>query len=257
MTLNKVYNENCLDTLSMLGNKEVGLTITSPPYNMNLRIRNGKYLSRTVIEHEFSTKYVDFDDCMPMDEFHDLHLSILKELIRVSRTVFYNIQIVTGSKVAFFRIIGELSDCMKDIIIWDKEVSQPAMHKGVLNRQSELLLVFESPNTAISREFGYCNFDRGTMNDVWRIKRDNHKKDNYHGATFPEALIDRIIVNFSKPDDIIYDPYMGTGTTARVAILNKRQWLGSEVSKLYCDMIEKRVNDTIEEMRIKDSLFMF
>ena len=257
MTVNKVYNESCIDTLSKLKNKEVGLTITSPPYNMNLRIKNGKYLSRTVTEHEFSTKYVDFDDCMPMDDFHDLHLSILKELIRVSRTVFYNIQIVTGSKVAFFKMIGELSDCMKDIIIWDKEVSQPAMHSGVLNRQSELLLVFESPDSAISREFGYCNFDRGTMNDVWRIKRDNHKKDSYHGATFPEALISKIITNFSKLDDIIYDPYMGTGTTARVAILNNRQWLGSEISKIYCDMIEKRVKDTMEDMEIRDSLFTF
>lgn len=108
-------------------NKFVDLVFTSPPYNMNLRIRNGKYCSRQIIKEEFSTKYQDFPYNMPIEDFYKLHKSILEELIRVSHIVFYNVQIVTGSKRAFFKIIGDLSDNLKDIIVWDKKWGQPAM----------------------------------------------------------------------------------------------------------------------------------
>ena len=118
MELNKIHNEDCLKTLSKIKDKSIDLVVTSPPYNMNLRIRNGKYCSRQIVK-EFSTKYNGFDDNMPIDEFYKLHLKILNELLRTSSIVFYNIQIVTGSKRAFFKIIGELSDYLKDIIVWD------------------------------------------------------------------------------------------------------------------------------------------
>ena len=54
--INKIYNEDCLDTLKRIPDNSIDLVITSPPYNMNLRIRNGKYCSRQIVK-EFSTKY--------------------------------------------------------------------------------------------------------------------------------------------------------------------------------------------------------
>ena len=109
LEINRVYNEPCLETMKRMPNDLVDLVITSPPYNMNLRIRNGKYCSRQVVK-EFSTKYANFSDNLPIDEFYELHSTVLRELLRVSKIVFYNIQIVTGSKRAFFKIIGEFSD---------------------------------------------------------------------------------------------------------------------------------------------------
>lgn len=123
MEVNEVYNENCLDTLKRINDNSIDLVITSPPYNMNLRIRNGEYCSRQIVK-EFSTKYEGFDDNIPIDEYYKFHLNVLKELIRTSKIIFYNIQIVTGSKRAIFKIIGELSDYLKDIIVWDKGYAQ-------------------------------------------------------------------------------------------------------------------------------------
>lgn len=228
--VNTIYNENCLDTLSKMEDDMVDLVITSPPYNMNLRIRNGKYCSRQIVK-EFSTKYEGFDDNLPIDEFYELHLKIIKELLRVSPLVFYNIQIVTGSKRAFFKIIGELNEYVKDIIIWDKGHGQPAMQSGVLNRQSELIIVFERDN-AISRKFKNCYFDRGTLSDIWLIPRGKKLSKN-HKATFPKELVEKILVNFSKDGDVIYDPFMGIGTTAIVAKELGRNYIGSELLELY------------------------
>jgi site-specific DNA-methyltransferase (adenine-specific) len=239
--INKVYNEPCLETMKRMPDNLVDLVITSPPYNMNLRIRNGKYCSRQVVK-EFSTKYANFSDNMPIDEFYELHSSVLKELLRVGKIVFYNIQIVTGSKRAFFKIIGEFSDSLKDIIIWDKGYAQPAMASNVLNRQSELILVFDNEN-AISRQFGKCNFDRGTLGDVWQIKR-SRQIDKKHSAVFPEKLVETILTNFSNENDLIYDPFMGTGTTAKVSSLFNRKWIGSEINDEYCEVINQRVEIT-------------
>ena len=56
MRTNIIHNESCLDTMARMGSQSVDLVITSPPYNMNLRIRNGKYCSRQVVENDFSNK---------------------------------------------------------------------------------------------------------------------------------------------------------------------------------------------------------
>jgi site-specific DNA-methyltransferase (adenine-specific) len=240
MEVNKIFNENCLETLKRFDDNSIDIVITSPPYNMNLRIRNGGYCSRQIVK-EFSTKYEGFDDNLPISDFYELHFNILQELLRVSSIVFYNIQIVTGSKRAFFKLIGEFSEQLKDIVIWDKGVSQPAMSPGVLNRQSELILIFEKEN-AISRKFSKFNFDRGTLGDIWNISRGK-KIDKSHGAVFPEKLVSTILENFSNEGDVVYDPFMGSGTTAVVSQKMNRKWLGSELSKGYCELIYKRINE--------------
>lgn len=235
---NIIYNESCEKTLKRLPDRSIDLVITSPPYNMNLRIRNGKYCSRQIVK-EFSSKYDAFDDNIPIEDFYRFHSRIISELLRVSDMIFYNIQIVTGSKRAFFKIIGEFSENIKDIIVWDKGYAQPAMAKNVLNKQSELLIIFDSKN-AISRQFTKCNFDRGTLNDIWQIKRGK-KIDASHSAVFPEELVAKILLNFTNETDIIYDPFMGTGTTAIAAQKLNRRWIGSEISDVYCEIIDRRI----------------
>ncbi|WP_395772626.1 DNA-methyltransferase [Arenimonas sp.] len=243
--LNKVYNENCLETLKKMKDGSVNAVITSPPYNMNLRIRNGKYCSRQIVK-ELSTKYSNFDDNLPIDEYYELHLNILKELLRVSDMVFYNIQIVTGSKRAIFKIIGNLSDYLKDIVIWDKGHGQPAMAERVMNRRTELILIFDK-NNAISRQFDKCNFNRGTLDDLWLIKR-GQKVSSEHGAVFPEQLVYTILNNFTNEGDIIYDPFMGTGSTAVVSKKLKRNYIGSEISNEYMKVINERLSAVSETL---------
>ena len=235
--LNTIFNESCLDTLDRIPDNSIDLVITSPPYNMNLRIRKGRYTSRQLVK-EFSTKYTEFSDNLPLQDYYRFHNLVLKELLRVSGLIFYNIQIVTGSKRAFFKLIGKYSDYLKDIIIWDKGHAQPAMHEQVLNKRTELLLVFET-DYPISRQFrkqGY--FERGTLDDLWDIPRARGK-DKRHTAVFPEKLVETILTNFSEEEHIVYDPFMGTGTTAVVAKRMKREYIGSEISKEYCTLAEK------------------
>jgi site-specific DNA-methyltransferase (adenine-specific)/modification methylase len=239
MEKNKIFNESCLDTLNRMKDDSIDIVITSPPYNMNLRISKGEYRSRQIVK-ELSTKYSDFSDNLPIDEYFKFHSSVIKELLRVSNVIFYNIQIVTGSKRAFFKIIGEYSNFLKEIIVWDKGNAQPAMQQQVLNRRTELILVFEK-DYPISRQFrSSATFKRGTLDDLWEIKRDRSKSLD-HGAVFPEELVRKILINFSKKGDIVYDPFLGTGTTAVVAMKMNRYYIGSEISEKYINIARKRI----------------
>ena len=136
-------------------------------------------------------------------------------------------------------MIGDFNEQLKDIIVWDKGVAQPAMQKQVLNRQTEFILIFET-DYPISRQFKYANFERGTLNDLWDIKRDISTNKN-HNATFPINLIRKILINFTNENDIIYDPFMGTGTTAIASLIEKRKFIGSEIDKDYTDFANNRV----------------
>lgn len=64
---------------------------------------------------------------------------------------------------------------------------------------------------------------------------------NSHPAVFPEQLAQDHIISWSNEGDLVYDPFMGSGTTAKMAILNKRNWIGSEISEEYCKIIERRI----------------
>tara|TARA_R110000787_G_scaffold268048_1_gene374469 strand:+ start:144 stop:887 length:744 start_codon:yes stop_codon:yes gene_type:complete len=246
METNKIYNEDCEITLAKMQDKSIDLVVTSPPYNMRTRIRNGEYTTREKSEH-FSKKYKHFDDALPIDDFYQLHKRILTELLRVSKVVCYNFQIVTGSKEAFFKIIGDFNTKIKDIIIWDKGSGQPAMHENVLNSAYEMILILEDDNKA-GRLIQNATFRRGEMSNIIRVKRGK-KPTEINGAVFPEKMVAELLNAFSNDNDIIYDPFIGSGTTAVVCEKLNRQWIGSE-------LIEEQYKQALKRLEpLKHNLF--
>jgi len=235
-----LWHGDCLDLMKQIPDKSIDLVITSPPYNMNLRIRKGKYCSRQIVK-ELTTKYTNYADNLSMDDYFDFNKKIIKDCLRVSDLVFYNIQILTGNKPALFKIMGYFADQIKEIIVWDKINSQPAIKQGVLNSQFELILVF-SENDAMTRVFKNCNFKRGCLSNVFKIKRGK-KIHKDHGAVFPEDLPNLILSNFSSDGSSILDPMMGVGTTGVACKNLNRNFIGIEKDENYFNIAKKRILD--------------
>lgn len=233
---------NCYDELKKMKDNSVDCVITSPPYNMNLRIRSGKYCSRQIVK-EFSTKYDDFSDNMPMEEYYEFHKNVITELLRITKGyIFYIVQPVTGNKPALYKILGDFHKNIKDVIIWNKVTGQPAMANLVMNSVFEYIIIFTKDQTsAMSRQFVDASFARGTLNNVWNIKR-RKSVDKSHAATFPEDISDNIIVNFTKENDVILDPFSGTGTTGVSCLKNKRNYIGIEISEKYLNISKERLD---------------
>ena len=64
---------------------------------------------------------------------------------------------------------------------------------------------------------------------------------NLHPAAFPEKLAEDHILSWSNKDDIVFDPFMGSGTTAKMASKHGRKYLGSDIVKQYCEIANKRL----------------
>lgn len=242
LEINTLYHGNCLELIKLLDDNSIDLTLTSPPYNMRTRVRNGKYTKREKGEH-FCKKYSNFSDDLSIEEYYDFHKNVLNELLRVSKTIIWNIQIVTGSKEAIFKIIGDFNKNIKDIIIWDKINGQPAMHKSVLNSVVEYLILFENDANA-GRAFNRHYWNRGELDNIWRIPRSKHY--NGHSATFPLQLANKAILNFSKENDIVLDPFMGCGTTAVACLENNRKYIGFELCEEYINIANNRIKEHLK-----------
>lgn len=242
----QLHNNNCLDVIKEMAADSIGITITSPPYNMNLRIRNGKYCSRQIIP-EISTKYQNFSDNLPIDEFYSFHSEVLNHLIRISKLVFYNIGIVTGSKRAFFKLIGDFNENLKDIIVWDKVRSAPSIARGVLTRRTEFILIFSKDG--ISRSFSSCNFQKGTEEDLWVIQPPRAKNE-LNQAGFPLGIPIKILSLFGTPGDLIFDPFLGTGTTGRAAVKLGYDFVGCEIDKETFQFAQKNIKNETKQLRL-------
>jgi site-specific DNA-methyltransferase (adenine-specific) len=88
--------------------------------------------------------------------------------------------------------------------------------------------------------------DTTSRKNVWRyaVGGANSSEDKIafeHPAIFPEPLDRDHIYSWSNEGDLVYDPFMGSGTTAKMAHLLKRNWIGSDLSKKYVELAEKRI----------------
>jgi DNA modification methylase len=116
-------------------------------------------------------------------------------------------------------------------------------------------VVFFAPNTEriyiIAKPEWKPNKECLGFGEVWRITPDTGIN---HPAPFPLKLAKKIIVSSTKEGDLVYDPFMGSGTTAKMSILNNRNWIGSEISSEYCNIIEERVKKAWGEKRKEKDL---
>lgn len=80
-------------------------------------------------------------------------------------------------------------------------------------------------------------------NNIWRYSIGFNDKTG-HPAVFPEQLAKDHILSWSNVGDIVFDPFMGSGTTAKMAMLNGRRFIGCEISQAYCDIIKDRLDNT-------------
>ena len=226
MELNKIYLEDCLETMERMPNLSIDYCVTSPPYN----------ISNTSLG-----KYKEYTDNMKEDEYFENQKKVIEELLRVTKNhIFYNVQMVSGNKFALHRLIGHFYKNIKEVLIWQKH-GQPAISEKVFNSSFEYIIVF-SNNNPDKRYFEDANFERGTQPNIFKILNSHSNKyADIHKAVFPLDLPRYFMMNFGKVSDIWYDPYFGTGTTGVGALLEKRRYIGSEISEQYKNLAEKRL----------------
>lgn len=232
MEVNKVYNEDCLVTMSKMANGFVDIVITSPPYNVGYNQMYG----------EDTKKYDTYNDKRTDEDYEKWLHNVIDELLRVTKKhIFFNIQMLGNNKNTVLKLMGKYSDKIKDIIIWNKKLAPPHIEHGIMNSKFEFIIIFsnQSPD---KKKFYDAKF-KGNFNNV--IEGLNATKNEYadvHKATYPLYLPRTILTKFGEENEIIYDSFMGTGTTALASLMEKRNYIGSEIDETYFKLSTKRLN---------------
>jgi site-specific DNA-methyltransferase (adenine-specific) len=260
MVLNKIYNEDCLLTIDRFENLSIDLVITSPPYNVNLG--DNKYNK---------TPYDLYNDNLEHKEYLSWLENIFKNLypkIKSGGRVCINIgdgkngNIPTHSDIIQF-MTSELNYIPITTIIWQKNnVSNRTSWGSFLSPSCpsfptpfEYVLVFCKENRKLQYS-GEIDIERQEFIDwslsYWEIAPEKGKKVG-HPAPFPIELPKRLMKLFSYKNSLVYDPFMGSGTTALACIKNNRNFVGSEISQQYCELIDKRILELKQQMEIENS----
>lgn len=231
--LNKIINGDCLTVMREMPDACVDLVVTSPPYNLKNSTgngmkdgRGGKWAGAALVNG-----YSHYDDNMPHEEYAEWQYNCLKEMYRLIKNdgaIFYNHKwrVQDGLLQDRQDIIRDLP--VRQIIIW-KRKGGINFNPGYFLPTYEVIYLIPKKNFKLVPK-------ANAHGDVWEFKQE---MKNEHPAPFPVALIDRIIS--STTAQIILDPFMGSGTTAVVAMGLKRNYIGIELSPDYCKMAEQRI----------------
>jgi site-specific DNA-methyltransferase (adenine-specific) len=211
-----LFNCDCIDVMRNLKDKEIDLVLTDPPYGLNydrkVHKQSGKQYGKSKAKKtKFNSKNWDI---LPQKKIFD-------EILRVSKN-----QIIFGAE--HFCLMLPKS---RGWIVWDKNTGQ--------NNFSDCELAWTSFNKPI-RKFTY------TWNGM--IQQNMADKEiRIHPTQKPTGLMNWCLLNNSKENDLIFDGFLGSGTTAISCIRTKRRLIGCELDNEYFDKMCKRIEEELRQ----------
>jgi len=249
--LNKITNGNSLEILKKIPDKTFDLVFADPPYNLQI----GKKLKRPDDSkvNGVNDKWDQFKDFNDYDNFCKLWLTESKRVLKDNGSIW-----VIGTYHNIFRLgyhIQNIGFWILNDVIWKKNNPMPNF-RGTRFTNAHETLIWASKNKKSKYTFNYqslkCLNDDLQMRSDWtlpicsgneRIKKNGKK---VHSTQKPESLLHRILLASTNKGDFVFDPFLGTGTTAAVAKKLGRNYFGIENEKKYFKTAKQRLEKTIK-----------
>ena len=206
--LNQVHQGDCLEFMRQLPDECVDLVLTDPPYGIHDKISAKGALPNA------GNRFARLYDRNPWDRQRP-DKEYFEQIFRISGN-----QVICGANY-----FVEHLPVSRGWIFWDK------LGDGM---------------TSVNNELIYTSFDRSiaTFRRCHGLDKGFMVTDGFggiHPTQKPVALMRWIIEKYSKPTDIIFDPFLGSGTTAVAAYQLGRRWFGCEINPEYCEIARKRI----------------
>ncbi len=247
---NKLINGDSLKELKKIPDETFDLIFADPPYNLQLKSELTRP-DRSKVS-AVNDKWDQFENFKKYDEFTYSWLTECKRIIKKDGAIW-----VIGSYHNIFRVgtaIQNLGFWILNDVIWNKKNPMPNF-RGTRFTNAHETLIWASKTEKSKYTFNYqslkCLNDDLQMRSNWelpicngseRLKKNGKK---VHSTQKPEALLHRILLATSNKDDLVLDPFLGSGTSATVAKKLGRNYYGIEKEKTYFKAAEQRVKKTI------------
>ena len=247
LPLNKIIKGDSIESMRSLPDNSIDVIFADPPYNLQLKNDLSRPDSSKV--NGVTEGWDRFKSFEEYDKFTKDWISEAQRILKPEGTIW-----VIGSYHNIFRVgnaMQNLGFWILNDIIWHKSNPMPNF-KGTRFTNAHETIIWASKNHNSKYNFNYHamkSLNEGTqMRSDWyipicsggeRIKDSNGNK--IHSTQKPEALLYRVLLSSSKKDDIILDPFFGTGTTGAVAKKLGRNFIGLEREDIYINAAKKRI----------------
>ena len=223
LELNKIYNTDCLEFMRSMPDNCVDLVVTDPPYLIDYKSGFRK------------DKTHDFASTIQNDDNPDLIREYIKECYRIMKQNTAMYMFCSQDKNDFFKKELEKYFNIKNQIIWVKNNHTAGDLTSQFGKAYEIIFLVNK---------GEAPFVGKRLTDVWHCDRivGNRQK---HQNQKPINLIKQCLLKHSLDGDIVFDGFMGSGTTAVACKELNRNFIGCEIEAKYCEIAEKRLRKTI------------
>ena len=245
-----LYHGDCLDFLKTIPDSSIQLIITSPPYNIGK-----EYESKLDVQDYVSQQHQVINECVRvLNENGSICWEVGNyvndgEIIPLD-ILLYDCFRQNGLKLRN-RIVwhfGHGLHCSRrfsgryEVILWFTKSDSHVFNLDPVRVPQKYpgKKYFKGPNLG-----KYSSNPKGKNPcDVWDIPnvKNNHVEKTNHPCQFPIALVQRLVLALSNENDIVFDPFLGVGSTVAAGIMNGRRVAGSEILKEYYDIAAERVS---------------
>jgi DNA modification methylase len=266
MEVNKIHNIDCRELIKGMDKKSVDVILTSPFYNSNKKAGKNRTLKNTKVKSG-QYDYVRYDvhvDSMTDDEYIDFTVNLFNDfdtILKENGSILYNMSYGAENTETMFRtingIITRTDFTVADLIIWKKKNALPnscspnrltriVEYIFVICRKSEMKTFYCNKKVKSLRATGQKAYEN-IFNFVEAKNNDGSCKLNK--ATYSTELCEELLKIYAPKDALVFDPFMGTGTTANACVRQGLNYLGSEISPDQCIWANERIEKTKEGIK--------
>ena len=254
--VNKIYNEDCMATMQRLDGM-IDCVLTSPPYNTSRK------WATDLSTHQ--CRYEDYNDSMTDEEYIDWTIELFDgfdKILKPNGSVLYNVSYSSENTWMMWDMIADIQRrtnfTVADCIVWKKKTAIPNNRSAnKLTRICEFVFVL-CRKTEVDTFNCYkgvqskCKSGQSNYKNCYNFIEAPNNDENcpIHKATYSTLLCRKLLLLYTKEGGVIYDQFMGTGTTAIACHMEKRNYIGSEISERYVKWAEKRIKRETDQLTL-------
>lgn len=251
--LNEIYNVDCLEGMKNLPDACIDLVVTSPPYD-NLRDYKGYSFEFEAIAQELyrvlkSTGILVWVVGDKIDKGNK-SLTSFRQCIYFQELGFkvHDVMIYRKKNTPFMRS-NAYTNCYEYMFVLarDKVATFNPIKTKTARSGNEMLVAGKKADGINKKVMGHLNEEK-TLTNIWdyAVGLGGSTSDKIafkHPAIFPEKLAYDHIISWSNEGDIVMDPFSGSGTTCKMALLSNRKYIGFEISAEYTEISKQRISE--------------
>ncbi len=250
---NKIYNMDCVEGMKCIPDNTIDLVVTDPPFAINFKAKRNNY-------HRTASRVLEGYNEISKEKYFDFTLEWMKEVYRIlkesgSMYVFSGWNNLKDILIA----IDKLGFVTINHIIWKYQFGVVTKRKFVTSHYHCLYVCKNDEKRKFSPYSRYNKESKSQTGkslhyedkeDVWIIKREYWTGDQKTPTKLPAELVKKILMYSSEEQDIILDPFLGSGQVAVVSKMLNRQYVGFEIVKEYYEFAKERLEKNL--YRIKE-----